>query len=196
MMKLIRKYINEISLYTLIILLYVIEFYIYRCIYFTVGVNINYNLVSSLVIISLALIIFNFIISLIDVKKKKSKEDLKRRIDLVFKSKIFLIPFYIWNLYLLIAISLKFIVLPGVDLFLFIPFVSVVWSYGIMLTTSIPGVISILTFYKGKKNSLPLETLYIILQFILGIDIISYIVFYIINSKSLKPKEKIVKVKY
>lgn len=143
-------------------------------------------LVLILMVVSVILIFANIINALILVGSRSGYEGtIAGNAKKIFIFKLLLIPFYILNFFNWGMIMMALLIVPGLQLFLGIILVGVVWTYGILLSTTAYGAGIIWKMCKRKQIPMWAAVCLMILQFIFVVDIIGYMVFYLKYRKAL-----------
>ncbi len=173
-----------ILLFVLTVILYGIQFSFYLLGQFE-GKVFGY-MFFFLTFASVVFMIVNVVYAIVEGIVKAGKNNvIKGNAIAVFIIKLVLIPFYILNFGIWLLITMGFLVVPGLQIFLGIIAVAVVWTYGVLLSTSVYGSFVIGNLCKNKKIPVSVAVILIILQFIFVTDIISYMIFYLVKRKEL-----------
>lgn len=173
-----------ILLLVLTVILYGIQFSVYMLGQFQE--TIFGSVFILLTFASVVLMIANVVYAIVEgITKGGKKNVIKGNAKVVFIIKLLLIPFYILNFGIWLLITMGLLVVPGLQIFLGIIVMAVIWTYGVLLSTSVYSSFVIGNLCKKKKIPVAVAVLMIILQFIFVTDIISFTIFYLVTRKEL-----------
>lgn len=174
--------IAKLLLSLVIIPIYVMVAYI--CFSFSKD-SINEKLLIVLAIICIVSILLNIINSMIYlIKGKDTTESSLLKISLICK--VLLILFYIINFLFWLCVTMGILMIPGLQIFVFVTLFIVLLTYLTLLSTSCYSIVSILKLYKKGKISLSSAIINIIFQFMFVFDVIGLAIFYFRYRKMIK----------
>lgn len=144
------------------------------------------NIIILLTFASVLLIIANIVYAIVTAVLPQYDAVLAGNAVKILIFKLVLIPFCLLNFFVWFAVTCALLVVPGLQMLLGISGMAILWTYGIMLATSVYGVGMIVRMWRRKKITTAFMVILIILQFIFVADIIGYVIFYSRCRKGMK----------